>query len=478
MRSHILLRPSLLIGTLVVGSLLASVACGAADDPTAEPTATATATVAPTVATPTATAAAPPAPTPSDQPRYGGILKFEGSSDPSSFDVHNATSAAHSIHNGKMYSTLIDNVDGKSLAPGVAESWEISADGSVWTFIIRNDIRFQSYTSGPFAEIPGPRDGTILTAADAEYSLEKIMGLVDGVVSARCGWMKEFIDIERDDLGVEAVDDRTLKVYMKQPSSALANILILDHCGVMPEGTTRDMLAERAYGSGGYKLKEFQRGALWEYERNDDFFRPGLPYLDEVHHVNLRGSTVEQAAFLSGQLDMQSGLPTADNSPIYDQMAADGEIVMIPTPGTCVIQGVYMNSQVAPFDNPQLRKAVHLGIDRKGYIEAVYDGNAVPVTYTYPNTWFGYTEEEIWQLPGFRQPKDQDLAEAKRIMAEEYPSGLTVTMQARDTGNYPKMAEFITGELQKIGIEATIDIIRLFKHVKDLIQWIAKGVLN
>ncbi|MBI4312944.1 MAG: ABC transporter substrate-binding protein [Chloroflexi bacterium] len=436
--------------------LLGAAACGSAE-PTPAPTPTlapvATATTA--VATPTPTATATPTPAPVAKPKRGGILKEQASEDPNGFDAQNATTAAWTIHTGKLYNMLLWNPDGKSIAPDAVESYSISADGKVWTFKLRGDVRFQSYPDNP-----GPRDGTLMTAADAVYSLKKIMGLVDQVASARSGWMREFVDLDRPDEGVAVIDERTLQVYLTQPFPDLAKILILDNSVIYPEGTTRDMLVKRPYGSGAFKLKGFQRGSMWTYERDPAYFKADEVYLNEIREVILQGGrAITNVAFLTGQTDIGRDLPTADNRSLYRNMVAEGKIVTNNVPGTCTVQGVYMNSTKPPFNNPKLRKAVHLALDRKGYIETVYSGDAVPVTYVPSGKlpWF-LTEEEIWKLPGYRQPKDQDLAEAKRIMAEEAPQGLQLTLYARDSGNYPAMAEFNAGNLKKIGIDVTISL--------------------
>ncbi|MBI4311500.1 MAG: ABC transporter substrate-binding protein, partial [Chloroflexi bacterium] len=347
-------------------------------------------------------------------------------------------------------------------------SYSISADGKVWTFKLRKDVRFQSYPDNP-----GPRDGTLLTAKDAAFSLKKMMGLTDGLKSARCGWMKEYIDNDRPDAGVVAADESTLQVYMSTPFAEFPNILVLSHCGLYPEGTTREMLKGRPYGSGPFKLKSFQRGALWEFERDPNYFEEGVPYLNEVRNIIMTGgSGIIQTAFLTGRLDVDNTAPRPDNKAAYNKMVAEGKVVVEPQPGTCTVQGVYMNSTRPPFSNPKLRRAVNLALDRKGYIDAVFNGEGVPVTFvpTGDIPWFR-TEEEIWKMPGYRQPKDQDLAEAKRIMAEEYPKGLDVKLLARDSSNYPAMAEFNAGELRKIGINATIEITTAAVLFPKLSKW-------
>ncbi|MBI4310962.1 MAG: ABC transporter substrate-binding protein [Chloroflexi bacterium] len=468
-------RPSIALKVAVALGLLAAVACGAQETsptPTSPPSApTATNTPPPTstsapsqptptapgaAATPTPTATATPKPAPAVKPKRGGVLRGSSTDDPPTFDISMAASSAFSIHTAKMHNGLLWNPDGRSVAPDAAESYSVSGDGKVWTFKLHSNIRWQSYPDNP-----GPRDGTLMTARDAAYSLKYMMGVVGGKTSERCGWMKEFVDIDRPDSGVVAVDDLTLQVHMTQPFPEFANVLVLTHCSLFPEGTTSEMFAKRPYGSGPYRLKSFLRGAEWVYARNPDYFQKDQPYIDEQRIMIIQGgAAITNVAFLTGRLDIGGGRPTPDNRPLYDRMVAQGKISLNERLGTtAIVYGVYMNSTRPPFSNPRLRKAVHLALDRKGYIESVYDGDAVPLTYvpTGKLPWFR-TEEEVWKMPGYRLPKDQDLAEAKRIMAELYPSGLDFEMPVRNTGDYPTMAEYDAGELKKIGIRTTIKL--------------------
>jgi peptide/nickel transport system substrate-binding protein len=358
-----------------------------------------------------------------------------------------------------MYSNLLWNPGGTTLEPDAAESFEISADGLTWTFVLRPNVKFQSY---PDADMAGPRDGTLMTAADVKYSMEKIMGLVDGIVSARSGWMKEFVDIDRDDFGLEVVDDRTIKFHLTQPFAGLGNILAIGFSGLYPEGTTRDMLGgDRPFGAGPYQLAEHQRGALWRWVPNPDYFKPGLPYVDEFHNIALDNPEIVEAAFLTKRIDLHTGnaIVSRDNRSAYQALFDSGEAIVQKYTPNCYPQGLLFNVTAPPFDNKELRQAVHLGIDREAYIQVVHDGNAEIAMFQ--KGAFARPAEEIANQPGYRQPHDQDLAEAQRIIADLYPSGLSITQVVRDSSGYMRENEFINGELRKMGINSTIDVMNV-----------------
>ena len=474
------LAPRLLLGTVVAISMIAAVACGGDDEEettssAAESTAstasssssssstttsssTASTTTETAAAKPEATTAAAPATTASVKPKSGGRVISTGSRDPVSFDVHNATSSVYVQHNAKLYSSLVWSPDAGVIAPDAAKEWTISDDGKTWTFTLEDNVKYHSNIN----DIAGPRDGTNMTGADVEYSMEKIMGLVDGVVSARSGWMKEFVDIDRADGGMTSEGNK-VSFHLVQPFPGLIDILAIGFSGIMPDGTTREMLNERPYGSGPYKLKSFERGSTWIYEKDPDYFRAGLPYLDEWEIQLIRSAEVAQSAFLTRQVDVSRTMPSPDNNDLYDKSRAKGDIDWIPYTTTCRPQGVNMNATKPPFDNPKLREAVNLGIDRYGYAEVVHFGEDrwTPTVYLDETTW-GRSPAEVVKMPGWARgdAKAAEIEKAKTIVAQEYPDGISLTMLVRDTSTYARQGEFVAGELSKIGINVTIDLMQ------------------
>ncbi|MBI4311499.1 MAG: ABC transporter substrate-binding protein [Chloroflexi bacterium] len=464
--------PVFIPSLIVAVGLLGAVACGAQEAaPTATattpPQATATSTPVPTVggpaptpttstggvvATPTPTATATPAPVAAEKPKRGGIVKQSTGEDPPSWDGPTVPSSAHSVHTSKVYSNLLWNPRGSEIVPDAAESYSVSGDGKVWTFKLRPNVKFQTGYKPAH-----PRDGTTMTSRDVKWSLEKIMGLSGDLLSVRCGWMKEFIDIDRPDNGLEVVDELTLNVHLIQPFPGLADILVVGNCSLVPDGITTKDLQQRPYGAGAFRVKSFQRGAIWQYERNPDYFKPGLPYLDGWDLVLMDGTAIVQAAFLTGKVDLSAGNPTEDNKSTFDARVKAGAIYMQRYGTGCRPAGIYMNSLKPPFNNLKLRQAVNLALDRKAWSKVVNNGYDEPTLFLDTGGW-GRSVDEILKLPGWREPHDADVAEAKKIVSELYPSGLDLKMMVRNTGTYPLGAEFASGELKKIGINTTLEL--------------------
>ncbi|MBI4202179.1 MAG: hypothetical protein HY532_03575, partial [Chloroflexi bacterium] len=432
-------------------------ACGGG---TVEPTATATTGPAPTAtatsdtgvtAAPTATPTSAPAPVVTETPKRGGILRQSRSEDPPNWDSQANASSADSVLGAKFMSQLVWNPRGQEIAPDAAEEYSISADGKVWTFKLRSNVKFHSYTP------PHPRDGTTMTSTDVKWSLEKMMGMHGQILSPRCGWIKEFIDIDRPDNGIEIVDQLTLRVHMHTPFSGLANTLALGFCGILPEGVTTPDTVGRPFGSGPFRMVQISPGAHIRFERNNDYYKPGLPYLDGWHFNYMEGTTITQAAFATNRLDLGTGDPLPANRDLWDKLIAEGKIYTQDISAQrWTIQGVFMNMYKPPFNDKRLREIVNLGMDRQGYAAVRWDdAPRVMPTLLVVSPW-GRSEEEVLRMPGWRQPHDTDFAEAQRRLKELYPAGLDITLLARNSTGYMKQAEYVAGDLSNIGFNVTI----------------------
>jgi len=156
-------------------------------------------------------------------------------------------------------------------------------------------------------------------------------------------------------------------------------------------------------------------------------------------------------------------MPSPDNSYIYDIGKAEGLIDWIPYTTTCRPQGFNLNYTRPPFNNSNLRKAVNLAIDRYGYADIVHFGEDrwTPTLYLDETTW-GRSPAEVRTMPGWARgaAKEVERSEARLLVAQEFPDGLSLTMLVRDTSTYARQGEYLAGELYKIGINVTIDLMQ------------------
>jgi peptide/nickel transport system substrate-binding protein len=375
-------------------------------------------------------------------PRRGGMLMWFDYADPARLDLHTESTLAVSQAVVGLYSGLLQwgPEDPKKVSPDLAESWEASSDGSVYTFHLRRGVKWH--------------DGKPFSAADALYSLRRIIN--PDVRSPRCGsLLRPLVQ------SVEAPDDFTITIRLKFPTTVLLPALASAWCKILPKHILeRDGDLTRPssqIGTGPFKLKKYVRGSVIEWERNPDYFIKGLPYLDGVKQFIIKSRPTQIAAIKAGKVDFWYSWPPLNKKQIEEIRKARKDLIYRESASNGISQ-LHMNAAKPPFNNPDMRRAVNLAIDRQEIAAKAYDGMATPCAILDPQTFGDYALplEEVLQTPGCRQPKDEDLAEAKRLVAKHYPNGLDLEVAVRSVGNYVDIASLVIQQLKRIGIRGTL----------------------
>ncbi len=377
-----------------------------------------------------------------DTPKRGGILNWFNYADPARLDLHTETPLAVSQSVVGLYSGLLQwgPEKPKTVSPDLAERWEVAEDGTVYTFHLRRGVKWH--------------DGEAFTSADAIYSLQRMLD--PEFRSPRCGSMlRPMIE------SVTAPDDFTVIMRLKFPNLIILPALASAWCKILPKHILErdgDMTQPGSQiGTGPFKLKKYVRGSIIEWERNPDYFIKGMPYLDGVKQYIITSRATQIAAMKAGKVDFWYGWPPLNSKQIGEIRNARKDLLYQQS-GPGGISQIHMNSTKPPFDNAEVRRAVYLAIDRQAIAAKAYDGFIVPCVIM-PSEVFGdyaLPKEEILQAPGCRQPKDQDIAEAKRLMGKHYPDGLEIEVAVRSVGNYVDVASLVIQQLKPIGIKGKL----------------------
>ncbi|MBI2906624.1 MAG: ABC transporter substrate-binding protein [Chloroflexi bacterium] len=396
----------------------------------------------------TAAAAAPLLPSPSPkassvEPRYGGILTRVMDADIDHYDVQQAQMANFSQVLFNVYQGLVrlHPLEHQKIVPELAEGWELSPDGKTYTFKFRKDIKWH--------------DGKLLTMEDIKYSLERIQK------------PKEFKSISPRGEGLVAAMDTaeivgadSVKVTTKYPSASFLRNIATGWVAIEPKHilTARGDMRRDAVGTGPFKLKEARPGVSVELAKNTDYFTKGTPYLDGLKFYVVRDGATRFSAFRTGQVHMTfvgaKGLSAVESEIVRRDMA-DKAVVYEHDSQTRFT--VAFNMERKPWDDARLRRAVDLVFDRQAAIKVNGKGN---IGSMFVAPW-GTKLEEVGKLPGYRQPKDADVAEAKKLMAEAgFAAGLKTTLLARAAESTVRQGEVAKDQLAKIGIDAELVLVQ------------------
>ncbi|MBI2908927.1 MAG: hypothetical protein HYX92_14890 [Chloroflexi bacterium] len=399
------------------------------------------ATSTPAAPSPSAVSPATPILTPTaqaDQPRYGGILTKFTSADPPSFDVHQETTLGVMEPLAPAYDGLIQYDRSGKIAGDLAERWEVSSDGLFYTFYLKKSVSWH--------------DGSPFSSADVKYSLDRMKEPPRGVLSVR---KEQFDFVDR----VDALDSSTIKLVMKQPYVAFLAQLATDGFVIMPKHIleTKGHMKNEVLGTGPFRFKNYGSGISIELVKNPDYFMKGLPYLDGITFYIMRDAATRFAAFRTGRVKMTghwTNLSPSEAATIkaeYPRLSI-WRFASLENPRHAI------NAAKPPFEDVRVRQAVSLAYDRQTAVKVLAEGEAKPGTFLPPGPW-SPSPEDIGKLPGYRQPKDADRAEAKKLLADAgYPEGFRMTLLVRAARLDQKVGEFMKDQLATVGISANIEV--------------------
>ena len=378
-----------------------------------------------------------------EKPRYGAILNWFDYGDPGRLDVHAESPLVVQQATAGVYSGIVhyDPDDPSRIAGDLAERWTVSPDNRTYTFHLRKGVKWH--------------DGQPFSSTDVKATFDRI--LHPDFKSPKCGAaLKPMV------ASVEMLDANTVQFRLKFAAAPFLGALASAWCRIAAKHVLEKYgdlnKPEAQIGTGPFKFKRYERGNLIEWEKNKEYFIPGLPYLDGVRQYILVGGPTQLAAAKAGRVMLWDIWPPMKKTQAEELQRQRGNEVEISQISINTIFVLYMNSQRPPFNNADLRRAVFLAIDRQELVGKTLEGAGVPCALLDPKLVgdFALPLEEVNKVPGCRQPKDQDLAEAKRLVEKHHPQGLDIEVAVRTVGNYVDRAQLVLAQLRKIAIRGTL----------------------
>ncbi len=334
------------------------------------------------------------------------------------------TSAAAQAIDSVVYTNVFEGLtrfmgDG-SVVPGLAESWEISDDGKVYTFKLREGVTFH--------------DGSSMDAEDVKFSLDRARA--EDSANAQKAL---FAGID----SVEVVDPLTVKVTLSEPNGLfLFNMAWGDAVIVAPESI--DNIKTNPVGTGAYTFGEWIQGDSIVLNRNPDYWGD-QPALEKATFKFISDPTAAFAAMMAEDIDAFDNFPAPENLP---QFEADPrfQVLVGSTEGETILS---TNNKQPPFDNIMVRQAVAHAIDRQAIIDGAMFGYGTPI-----GTHFAPHHPAYVDLTG---DSAYDPEKSKALLAEAgMPDGFETTLHLPPPSYARRGGEIVAAQLAEVGIKAEI----------------------
>ena len=448
--------------------LAVAAACGGAEPPAAVPTAVVSVPDTPEPAVevaPVATVAPTEVILPSSikmefplVPAWTSDSKFQpivlqqiGRSAAGQWDVH-ACSSLYScnIPSSKRFNGLVEYnpVNPTEIIGDLASGWEVNKAGSEYIFTL-HDASWH--------------DGQPVTADDIVFSLDRIAD--PDAIRSRTGALRDMYQQGE----AEAVDEKTIKIPLKFPAALFLTNVATDYMKMYPKHVAEGLTAEEMdlpstfnVGSGPWIIKDFQTKISVEYERNPNYFKPGRPYFDGLKTTWIRDVSRIMASLNVGQVFTIEGLSPSYRREDGFQVQKDtkGRIIFLPGPKVSG-QWFLVYPDQPPFDDPRVRRAMFLGVDRRNVVEIAYcvgEAGCGAVVGTFFPPGLVEDPDGLEDVPGYRVPKALDIAEAKALMADAgYPDGFDIDANIGNQALTITQYEIISEQLRKdLGINMTL----------------------
>ncbi len=339
---------------------------------------------------------------------------------------------------GKIYQSLLTYGQDLNPRPGLAKSWTVSSDGLTYTFKLQNGVKWH--------------DGKPFTSADVVFTVAKFLPEVHS--RARNNFSRV--------ASVDAPDDSTVVIKLKEPFGPFLGSFEISSAPMIPkhiyEGTDykTNPANQTPIGTGPFKLAEWKKGAYIHLKRNDDYWKPGLPYLDDIYYHVIPDSASRAVALESGKVDLAS----FSDIELFDVQRFKSNSKFEVTNQGYEFLGplawIEFNNRVKPMDDKRFRQAVLYALDRDFIRDRIWFGQAKVATGPVSSTTRFY-EPNVKLYP-------TDLKKAEALLDEmglaKDKDGVRATVKLLglpygETWN--RLNEYIRQSLSKVGIKVVVE---------------------
>jgi peptide/nickel transport system substrate-binding protein len=331
----------------------------------------------------------------------------------------------------------------ETIVPDLAESWAWDTSKTKLTFKLRQGVKWH--------------DGKPFTAKDVQCTWNKLTAKDpdDFRKNPRAIWWQNLKEVTVN-------GDHEATFVLNRPQPAFLAMFASGYTPVYPcHVSTKDMRTN-PIGTGPFKFVELKRGESVKFVRNPDYWKKGRPYLDGIEWKVIENRSTRILAFVAGEFDMT--FTTDVTIPLLKDVTAQAPKAICELVPTYVSSNLIINPKTAPFNDPKIRKAMALALDRKAFIDILSNGkdDISGVMLPPPDGRWGMPPDVVQTLPGYSADVEKSRAEARKIMeglgySEAKP--LPVKISTRNIAVYRDPAVILIDQLKKIHIAGELEVV-------------------
>ena len=312
------------------------------------------------------------------------------------------------------------------LEPALATKWSSDKAGTTWTFQLRKGVQFH-------------KDYGEMTASDVAFSLERVLDKATASPNAAL-----LSSIKK----VRAEGDYAVIIELNEADPALLDKLASWYTGIVSKAAVEkngDRFGQDPVGTGPYQFEKWTQGQETDLTAFDKYWA-GKPKLDRVTYRAIPDVTTRNNAFLAGEIDINQ----VTDPEIYAQYKGQKGVSLVSEPGL-ITRFFGMKSDEKPFDDPRVREAVTLAIDRPAMLEGIFKGISTPAE--------GILSPAVMHAKKGILNYKYDPARAKKLLAEAgYGGGVDVTFSVPNVDRFTRPATVIQQDLADVGIKVKIKV--------------------
>ena len=376
----------------------------------------------------------------------GGVLRVHALDSPPSMSMHEEVDAVPAravmgvFNNLVMFDQHAKQNSMQSIVPDLATGWSWSEDGTQLTFPLREGVKWH--------------DGKPFSAKDVKCTWDLLTGKSSEKLrlNPRKSWYRNLAEVTTN-------GDYEVTFHLQRPQPAFVALLASGYSVVYPCHVPPGEMRQHPIGTGPFKFVEFKPNERITLTRNRDYWKSGRPYLDGIEFTIIRDVSTANLAFVAGKLDwIAMTIPL-----LKDVKRQAASAICEVTPGG-ISRNLIINRDAPPFDNPNLRRAMALSLDRKAFVDIISEGQGDigGVMQPLPEGVWGMPRDVLRMLPGYDPDVQKNRSEARQIM-EKLGYGpdkrLALKVSTRDIPPYRDPAVILSDQLKEIFVDGELDIV-------------------